>query len=88
MNVGPTWPSPEAIHTIAFDVDGVFTDNKVYVGQDGFESVRCDRAEDLSQFLYRLRPLQLSTFRPLAACTHYSLPERPISLAARCPSHG
>jgi len=47
MNPGVAWPSPEAIHTIAFDFDGVFTDNKVYVGQDGFESVRCDRADGL-----------------------------------------
>jgi 3-deoxy-D-manno-octulosonate 8-phosphate phosphatase (KDO 8-P phosphatase) len=36
------------IHTIAFDFDGVFTDNKVWVDQDGRESVRCDRADGLA----------------------------------------
>jgi hypothetical protein len=37
------FPAMEAIHTVAFDFDGVFTDNKVWVDQDGRESVRCDR---------------------------------------------
>jgi 3-deoxy-D-manno-octulosonate 8-phosphate phosphatase (KDO 8-P phosphatase) len=36
------------IHTVAFDFDGVFTDNKVWVDQDGRESVRCDRADGLA----------------------------------------
>ena len=27
------------IHTIAFDFDGVFTNNKVYVDENGFEMV-------------------------------------------------
>ena len=41
------WPALSDIHTIAFDFDGVFTDNKVYVGHDGAEFVRCDRADGL-----------------------------------------
>lgn len=41
------WPALSAIHTIVFDFDGVFTDNKVYVSQDGAELVRCDRADGL-----------------------------------------
>lgn len=40
----PTWKS---IHTIVFDFDGVFTNNKVYFDQNGFETVRCDRGDGL-----------------------------------------
>jgi YrbI family 3-deoxy-D-manno-octulosonate 8-phosphate phosphatase len=41
-------PEPAQVHTIVFDFDGVFTDNKVYVDQDGRESVRCDRGDGLA----------------------------------------
>jgi len=41
----PDWKS---IHTIVFDFDGVFTDNKVWVEQDGGETVRCDRGDGLA----------------------------------------
>ena len=41
----PEWRS---IHTLVFDFDGIFTDNKVFVDQDGKESVRCDRADGLA----------------------------------------
>jgi N-acylneuraminate cytidylyltransferase len=41
------------IHTVVFDFDGVFTDNKVYVDQRGRESVRCDRADGLALDLVR-----------------------------------
>lgn len=39
------------IHALVMDFDGVFTDNHVYVNEDGTESVRCDRSdgEGLSQ---------------------------------------
>src|SRR5439155_7023685 len=47
------WPDLRQIHTIAFDFDGVFTDNKVYVAQDGTESVRCDRRDGLGIDLLR-----------------------------------
>jgi 3-deoxy-D-manno-octulosonate 8-phosphate phosphatase (KDO 8-P phosphatase) len=36
-----------AIKLVAFDFDGVFTDNMVYVSQDGAESVRCFRGDGL-----------------------------------------
>ena len=36
---------PEAIDAVIFDFDGVFTNNKVYLSQDGIESVRCDRSD-------------------------------------------
>lgn len=46
-------PSLKAIHTVAFDFDGVFTDNKVWIDQDGKESVRCDRGDGLAFDLVR-----------------------------------
>lgn len=36
-----------ALRLVAFDFDGVFTDNSVYVSQDGVESVRCVRSDGL-----------------------------------------
>lgn len=35
------------IRLIAFDFDGVFTDNMVYVSEDGAEAVRCFRGDGL-----------------------------------------
>jgi 3-deoxy-D-manno-octulosonate 8-phosphate phosphatase (KDO 8-P phosphatase) len=48
-------PLPElsTLHTVAFDFDGVFTDNRVWVGDDGRESVRCDRSDGLAFDLVR-----------------------------------
>ena len=43
----------ETIHTLAFDFDGVFTDNKVWVNQEGVESIRCDRSDSLGLNLLR-----------------------------------
>ena len=36
-----------AVRLVAFDFDGVFTDNMVYVSQDGSEMVRCFRGDGL-----------------------------------------
>lgn len=47
-------PTLQSIHTVAFDFDGVFTDNKVWVDQDGCESVRCDRGDGLGFDFVRL----------------------------------
>ena len=41
-------PDPRMVHTIVFDFDGVFTDNKVWIDQNGTESVRCDRGDGLA----------------------------------------
>ena len=46
-------PPLASIHTVVFDFDGVFTDNKVWVDQDGRESVRCDRGDGLAFELVR-----------------------------------
>lgn len=35
------------IELIVFDFDGVFTDNKVYLSEEGIESVRCDRSDGM-----------------------------------------
>lgn len=47
------FPALAAIHTVAFDFDGVFTDNKIWIDQDGRESVRCDRSDGLAFDLVR-----------------------------------
>lgn len=43
------------IRLVAFDFDGVFTDNMVYVFQDGSEAVRCFRGDGIG--LEKLRAL-------------------------------
>ena len=40
-------PFIEKIHTIVFDFDGVFTNNKVLVNSEGVEFVICDRGDGL-----------------------------------------
>jgi YrbI family 3-deoxy-D-manno-octulosonate 8-phosphate phosphatase len=47
------------IRLVAFDFDGVFTDNKVYVFEDGSEAVRCSRGDGMG--LQKLRRLGLET---------------------------
>lgn len=42
------WPRVDALHTVLFDFDGVFTDNAVYVFEDGREAVRCHRGDGLA----------------------------------------
>lgn len=48
-----------AIRFVAFDFDGVFTDDAVYVGEDGRESVRCWRGDGLG--LRKLDALGITT---------------------------
>ena len=47
------FPRLTEIHTVAFDFDGVFTNDKVWVDEDGNESVRCDRRDGLAFDLVR-----------------------------------
>ena len=49
-----------AVRFIAFDFDGVFTDNMVYVFEDGSESVRCSRADGIG--LRKLERLGIEPF--------------------------
>ena len=46
-------PTISSIHTVAFDFDGIFTNNKVLIDQDGRESVQCDRSDGLAFDLVR-----------------------------------
>jgi YrbI family 3-deoxy-D-manno-octulosonate 8-phosphate phosphatase len=47
------------IRLVVFDFDGVFTDNMVYVLEDGTEAVRCFRGDGLG--LQKLRDLEIQT---------------------------
>ena len=40
-----TLPNWQKFHTMILDFDGVFTNNKVFVDQEGKESIRCDRSD-------------------------------------------
>lgn len=44
-----------SVRLIAFDFDGVFTDNTVYTNQDGIEEVRCWRSDGIG--LSRLKDI-------------------------------
>ncbi len=47
------------VRLVAFDFDGVFTDNMVYVLQDGTEAVRCYRSDGIG--LQKLQRLGVET---------------------------
>lgn len=49
-----------SIKLIAFDFDGVFTDNTVFISQDGSESVRCWRSDGLG--LSKLADIGVKTY--------------------------
>lgn len=44
---------PERIEAIVYDFDGVLTDNRVTVSEDGIESVTCDRGDGLAIAMLR-----------------------------------
>ena len=48
MTSAENFPEWEKIHTLIFDFDGVLTDNKVYVDENGKESIMCDRSDGLA----------------------------------------
>ena len=50
---------PATIGALVFDFDGVFTDNRVFVNQDGVETVACDRSDGWG--LTRLKRLGVPT---------------------------
>jgi YrbI family 3-deoxy-D-manno-octulosonate 8-phosphate phosphatase len=47
LETDPRWPLPIPLAGIVFDFDGVMTDDRVTVGQDGYESVTCHRGDGL-----------------------------------------
>jgi YrbI family 3-deoxy-D-manno-octulosonate 8-phosphate phosphatase len=60
FNLGWTWRiSRKDIQAIVFDFDGVFTDNKVTVTEDGKESVVCNRADGLGIGMLRAENIPL-----------------------------
>jgi len=69
---------PKPVTALVMDFDGVFTDNRVYVFQDGREAVACNRSDGLG--LIRLRKLGL----PMIVI---STEENPV-VSARCKKLG
>jgi N-acylneuraminate cytidylyltransferase len=65
---------PDTIKAVVFDFDGVFTDNRVMVSEDGGEAVQCNRADGLGLDYLR------STGIPLLVLST----ERNPVVAARC----
>src|SRR5262245_15770502 len=51
---------PRRIGALIFDFDGVLTDNRVSVGQDGQEAVLCDRSDGLGIEMLRRRGLRMT----------------------------
>ncbi len=46
-------PFPVKVSTLIMDFDGVFTDDKVYLDDEGHEFVRCDRGDGMGIYLLR-----------------------------------
>jgi len=65
---------PETIEAVVLDFDGVLTDNRVLVGQDGLEAVCCDRGDGLGLEQLRRRNMRLQVLSK----------ERNAVVAARC----
>jgi YrbI family 3-deoxy-D-manno-octulosonate 8-phosphate phosphatase len=70
-----------AIRLVAFDFDGVFTDNSVYVLQDGTEAVRCYRGDGIG-----LRKLEAAGILPVIISTEGNpvVTVRSNKLGVRC----
>jgi 3-deoxy-D-manno-octulosonate 8-phosphate phosphatase (KDO 8-P phosphatase) len=69
------------IRLVAFDFDGVFTDNSVYVAQDGTEAVRCWRGDGLG--LRELKRLGIATV-VVSTETNAVVQHRSQKLQIRC----
>ena len=71
------------IRLVVFDFDGVFTDNTVYVFEDGREAVRCWRGDGLG-----LRILESLAITPMILSTEKNpvVGERARKLNIRCES--
>ena len=69
------------IRLVAFDFDGVFTDNSVYVTEEGRESVRCWRGDGLG--LRELTRLGIATVI-VSTETNAVVQHRSKKLAVRC----
>jgi len=69
------------VRVVGFDFDGVFTDNAVYVFEDGREAVRCSRSDGLG-----LRRLESAGVIPVIVSTETNpvVTERSRKLKVRC----
>tara|TARA_E500000331_G_C16996065_1_gene599887 strand:+ start:97 stop:654 length:558 start_codon:yes stop_codon:yes gene_type:complete len=47
------FPNINKVHTIIFDFDGVFTNNKVYLNENGSETIACDKSDSLGLDIFR-----------------------------------
>jgi N-acylneuraminate cytidylyltransferase len=65
---------PEIIEAVVFDFDGVFTDNRVVVSQDGTEAVICNRSDGMGIPLLQSKGIKLLVL---------STEKNPV-VAARC----
>ena len=70
-----------SIRLVAFDFDGVFTDNTVFVFQDGREAVRCWRSDGIGLSRLRADGLELVI---LSTETNPVVLERSKKLAVPC----
>jgi YrbI family 3-deoxy-D-manno-octulosonate 8-phosphate phosphatase len=70
-----------AVKLVVFDFDGVFTDNTVYVSQDGVETVRCWRSDGLG--LAKLKQAGIATV-VVSTETNPVVAARSKKLAMRC----
>lgn len=70
-----------SIDVVVFDFDGVFTDNAVYVFQNGTEAVRCSRADGIG-----LRALERAGILPIILSTETNpvVSVRAQKLRVRC----
>ena len=59
MSEKPVMKNLREVKLVAFDFDGVFTDNRVYVGQNGREMVCCWRSDGVG--LSRLKEVGVKT---------------------------
>ena len=66
------WPS--SIELVVFDFDGVFTDNRVYLFEDGREAVACNRGDGMGLSLLKAKGMPIAVL---------STETNPV-VAARC----
>jgi YrbI family 3-deoxy-D-manno-octulosonate 8-phosphate phosphatase len=72
---------PDRIDLVVFDFDGVLTDNRVLVSDDGGEAVLCDRGDGMGISLLRQRGVEMIV---LSTETHPVVEARCRKLALTC----
>lgn len=72
---------PDSIDLVVFDFDGVMTDNRVLVFDDGGEAVLCDRSDGLGVSMLRKRGLEMAV---LSTETHPVVEARCRKLGISC----